>query len=309
MPLDIQAKTSLEKRKEAGIPGQHEVTPEEARRMQEAQPRIPGPEIGSIADIKIQGTHGNIPIRIYTPEGTGPFPIAMWFHGGGWVIGNIETNDSTCRALAKESESIIISVDYKLAPENKFPIPFDDCYEATCWAYENAHTFNGNEKKLAVAGASAGGNLAAAVSLKARDENRPSIIHQTLVYPVTDYNFSYSSYEECKEGYGLEYDTMVYFWDSYLSKAEDQYNPYAVPMRASTLNNLPPAFILTVEYDPLRDEGEAYATALEAANVKVKYSLYEGMIHAFFNAGVPFDKTWDAISEVCSELKKAFGTT
>lgn len=308
MPLDSQAKLSLEQRKAAGVPGQHEVSPQEARRMQEAQPRIPGPEIGSVQDKEVQGTHGNIPIRIYTPEGEGPFPITMWFHGGGWVIGNIETNDATCRALAESADSIIVSVDYKLSPEYKFPIPFDDCYEATSWVFKYAHTFNGDSGNLAVAGASAGGNLAAAVSLKARNEKGPSIKQQTLVYPVTDYDFSYDSYKECKEGYGLEYATMVYFWNSYLSAENDQYNPYAVPMRAEDLSNLPPAFILTVEFDPLRDEGEAYAKALRISNVPTKLTRYDGMIHAFFNAGVPFDRTWDAIAEVCDELKKAFGT-
>ena len=309
MPLDPQAKFSLEQRKAAGVPGQHEVSPEEARRMQEAAPRKPGPEIGSTQDKEIPGTHGPIPIRIYTPEGTGPFPITMWFHGGGWVIGNIETNDSTCRALAKSASSIIISVDYKLAPEHKFPIPFDDCYEATCWAITNAESFNGDSSNLAVAGASAGGNLATAVSLKARDQNGPVIKQQTLVYPVTDYDFSYESYSECKEGYGLEYATMVYFWNSYLSTEQDQENPYAVPMKAGNLSNLPPAFVLTVEFDPLRDEGEAYANALKQSNVPTKLTRYDGMIHAFFNAGIPFDQTWDAIAEVCEELKKAFGTT
>lgn len=306
MPLDSQAKHSLEQRAAAGVPGQHQVSPEEARRMQEAQPRLPGPEVEMIEDRTVPGPHGDVPVRIYRPSGEEPLPITMWFHGGGWVIGNIETNDATCRALADQSQAIVISVDYRLSPEHKFPVPFDDCYASTCWAADNAASFGGDPGRLAVAGASAGGNLAATVALKARDENGPDLVYQALIYPVTDHDFSYSSYEENRVGFGLEYDTMVYFWNSYLRDDGDASNPYAVPMTADDLKGLPPAYVLTVEYDPLRDEGEAYAQRLISAGVPTKLTRYDGMIHAFFNAGIPFDQTWTAIAETAGELRKAF---
>ena len=306
MPVDPQAKQSLEQR--AGAPAQHEVSPSEARAMQEAQTYLPGPEIAAVEDLLAPGPHGDIPVRVYHPEGSGPFPVTTWFHGGGWVVGNLRTNDATCRTLAKQAETIVVSVDYRLAPEHKFPIPMDDCYAATCWVAKQAASFGGDPSRLAVAGASAGGNLAAGISLRARDEHGPSLVHQSLIYPVTDMDFNRPSYQENGEGYGLSYDTMRYFWDCYLSQEADAHNPYAVPMDAGDLSGLPSAFVLTAEYDPLRDEGEAYANRLRAAGVPTTQTRYDGMIHGFFNAGMPFDRTWDAIAEAAGELRKAFGT-
>ena len=204
MPLDPEAKASLEKRAAMGMPAQHEVSPTEARAMQEAQPRIPGPEVASVSDHAAPGPHGDVPVRVYVPviphpnplpEGEGnrePLPVCMWFHGGGWVVGNIETNDATCQALANAAGAIVVSVDYRLAPEHRFPIPFDDCFAATEWAAANAASFGGDASRLAVAGGSAGGNLAAAVALRARDEGAPQLAHQSLIYPVTDRDFGAS---------------------------------------------------------------------------------------------------------------------
>ncbi len=329
MPLDPQAEQSLAQR--AGAPRQHEVSPAEARAMQMAQPRIAGPEVAAVEDRMAPGPHGDVPVRVYRPavssggrgsrlrgndgeagndggaESGAPLPVTMWFHGGGWVVGNIETNDATCRALANGSGSIVISVDYRLAPEHRFPIPFDDCYAATCWAAEDAASFGGDPSRVAVAGGSAGGNLAAAVALRARDEGGPKLAQQTLVYPVTDRDFERPSYVANGNGYGLDLDTMVYFWDCYLSSEADASNPYVAPMAASDLSGLPPAFVLTAEFDPLRDEGEEYGERLRAAGVPTTVTRYDGMIHGFFNAGIPFDRTWDAIAETGSELRKAFG--
>ncbi len=349
MPLDPQAEQSLAQR--AGAPRQHEVSPEQARAMQMAQPRLAGPEVSAVEDRMAPGPHGDVPVRVYIPapllspppqtgeaggssppqtgeaggssppqageaggssppqtgEEGGALPVTMWFHGGGWVVGNVETNDATCRALANESGSIVVSVDYRLAPEHRFPIPFDDCYAATCWAAESAASFGGDPSRLAVAGGSAGGNLAAAVALRARDEGGPKLAQQTLVYPVTDRDFERPSYVANGDGYGLDLDTMVYFWDCYLSSEADALNPYVTPMLAEDLSGLPPAYVLTAEYDPLRDEGEEYAERLRAAGVPTTATRYDGMIHGFFNAGIPFDRTWDAIAETASELRKAFG--
>ena len=337
MPLDPEAIASLEKR--VGVPAQHEVSPKEARAMQEAQPRIPGPEVAAISDHAAPGPHGDVPVRVYVPvvphpnplpggegnrqglpegegnenappegEGNELLPVCMWFHGGGWVVGNIETNDATCQALANAAGTIMVSVDYRLAPEHRFPIPFDDCYAATEWAAANAAAFGGDPSRLAVAGGSAGGNLAAAVALRARDEGAPSLVHQSLIYPVTERDFESPSYVQNAEGYGLSLDTMRYFWECYLSSEADASNPYVAPMAADDLSGLPSAYVLTAEYDPLRDEGEAYAARLRDAGVPTTQSRYDGMIHGFFNAGIPFTRTWDAIAEAADELRKAFGT-
>ncbi len=332
MPLDPEAKASLEKRIEMGVLEPHESTPEEARALQAARPNLPGPEVASVSDHLAPGPHGDVPVRVYVPflphpnplpegegdsrtgdevpasAGTTGLPVCMWFHGGGWVIGSVATNDATCRALANAAGAIVVSVDYRLAPEHKFPIPFDDSYAATVWAAENAASLGGDPSRLAVAGASAGGNLAATISLRARDEVGPSLVQQSLIYPVTDRDYSRPSYAENGVGYGLSYASMLWFWDCYLSSESDASNPYVAPMLAEDLSDLPPAFVLTCEYDPLRDEGEAYAERLREAGVPTKHSRYDGMIHAFFNAGVPFTRTWDAINETAGELRKAFGT-
>ena len=310
MPLDPEAKTSLEKRIEMGVLEPHESSPEEARALQAARPNLPGPEVASVSDHLAPGPHGDVPVRVYVPatDDAGPLPVCMWFHGGGWVIGSVATNDATCRALANASGAIVVSVDYRLAPEHKFPVPFDDSYAATVWAAENAASLGGDPSRLAVAGASAGGNLATTIALRARNENGPALVHQALIYPVTDRDYSRSSYKENGEGYGLSYASMVWFWDCYLSNEADGESPYVAPMLAEDLSGLPSAFVLTCEFDPLRDEGEAYAKRLQEAGVPTKHSRYDGMIHAFFNAGIPFTRTWDAINETAGELRKAFGT-
>ena len=315
MPLDPEAKASLEKRVEMGVLEPHESSPEEARALQAARPNLPGPEVASVSDHMAPGPHGEVPVRVYVPAGgevpasagTTGLPVCMWFHGGGWVIGSVATNDATCRALANAAGAIVVSVDYRLAPEHKFPIPFDDSYAATVWAAANAASLGGDPSRLAVAGASAGGNLATTIALRARDENGPPLVQQSLIYPVTDKDYSRPSYAENGEGYGLSYASMVYFWDCYLSSEADASNPYVAPMLAEDLSGLPPAFVLTCEYDPLRDEGEAYAARLREAGVPTKLTRYDGMIHAFFNAGMPFVRTWNAINETAGELRKAFG--
>jgi len=309
LPLDPEAKASLEKQAAMGLPAQHEVSPEEARAMSESSPRIPGPEVASVSDLAVPGPHGDVPVRVYVPvtDDEGPLPVCVWFHGGGWVVGSIATNDPTCRALANAAGAIVVSVDYRLAPEHKFPIPFDDCYAAMEWAAANAASFGGDASRLAVAGSSAGGNLAAAVALRARDEGGPRLAHQSLICPVVDTDLERPSYVENGDGYGLNYDTMVYFLQCYVSSEADASNPYVAPMAADDLSGLPSAFVLTCEFDPLRDEGEAYAERLREAGVPVKLSRYDGQIHALFNAGVPFTRTWDAIDEAAGELRKAFG--
>ena len=306
MPLDPQAQVVLDQTAALGLPPNHTLSPEEARVNQLARPRAVGPEVAKVEDRAIPGAGAQVPVRIYTPEGTGPFPVLSWFHGGGWVLGNLDTADATARHLAVEAGCVVVSVDYRLAPEAKFPIPFDDCYAATEWIAGNASSINADPNKIAVGGDSAGGNLAAAVALKARDQGGPSLALQLLVYPVTARDFSTGSYRENANGYSLTTDSMKWFWDHYLSNNSDAANPYAAPAAANDLTGLPPALVITAEFDPLRDEGEAYAERLMAAGVATTSSRYDGMMHGFFGMPAVMDKAKQAIAEASSALKAAF---
>ena len=348
MPLDPDVKAALDRRAAAGGPAQYEVPPQELRARQEALQRLPGPEVAAVSDHAVPGPHGDVPVRVYVPavphpnplpggegnehalpegegstrdsrfrendgethgNGEGGLPVCMWFHGGGWIYGSIDSNDANCRELANKAGVIMVSVDYRLSPENKFPVPFDDSYVATAWAAENAASFGGDPSRLAVAGMSAGGNLAATIALRARDEGGPKLVHQALIYPVLDRDFDRPSYAENGAAYyNLSIEMVRYCWECYLSSEADGENPYARPMAADDLSGLPSAFVLTVQYDPLRDEGEAYAERLRGAGVPAEVSRYDGVVHGFFNAGIPFERTWEAIEEVAADLRKAFGT-
>ena len=243
--------------------------------------------VNRVEDREIPGLAGNIPIRMYNPEGDGPFPLLMFFHGGGFVSGSIERHDPLCRNIVQASGYKVISVEYRLAPEHPFPAAPEDCYIATTWVHEHAEELNGDKSRLAVAGDSAGGTLATVVSLMARDRRGPMISKQVLLYPVTDYyhhaSCPYPSYKENEQGYFLTSKSMEVFWNLYLSQVEDKDNPYASPIRSTDLSRLPPALVLTAEYDPLRDEGEQYADRLREAGVPVEGKRYEGLIHGFFN--------------------------
>ena len=201
---------------------------------------------------------------------------------------------------------MVLSVDYRLAPETKFPGAADDSYAATVWAAQHATRLNGDASKIAVGGDSAGGNLAAAVALMARDRGGLSLAFQLLVYPVTARDFDRSSYRQNAEGYGLTLDAMRWYWDHYLQHPEDASNPYAAPLVAENLKSLPPALVITAECDPLRDEGEAFAKRLQAAGVPTTYSLYDGMIHGFFGMTAVLDQGKQAMAEACAALQQAF---
>ncbi|MCZ6874026.1 MAG: alpha/beta hydrolase, partial [bacterium] len=204
---------------------------------------------------------------------------------------------------------VTVSVDYRLAPESKFPGPVDDCYAATMWAVHNAASINGDPTRIAVGGDSAGGNLAAAVCLMARDHSQPALGFQLLVYPVTDRNFRTNTYQQWADGYLLSRDSMKYYWDHYLSDAADATNPYAAPLQAKEVNNLPAALVITAQYDPLCDEGEAYAKRLQAAGVPTTYSRYDGMMHGFFGMAGVLDKGLAAINEAANALRTAFAAS
>jgi len=306
MPLDPQAKAVMEQVAALGFPPAHTVSPQEARANNRARPRARGPEVGKVEDRSIPGPESTLPVRIYTPQGAGPFPVLVWFHGGGWVVGDLDTADATSRNLTVGANCMVVSVDYRLAPETKFPGPAEDCYTATRWVEQNAASIGADSGRIAVGGDSAGGNLAAAVSLIAQDRRAPLPVFQLLVYPVTDRNFHTESYVNNAEGYQLSRDGMVWYWNHYLKDDADASNPYAAPFQARDLKGLPPALVITAEYDPLRDEGEAYARRLESAGVPTVCTRYDGMIHGFFGMAAVIDKGKQAVEQASSALLTAF---
>jgi acetyl esterase len=265
--------------------------------------------VGNVEDREIPGPEGNIPVRIYTPEGNGPFPVLVFFHGGGWVIGNIETHDVVCRSLTNQAGCITVSVDYRLAPEHKFPAAPEDCYAATQWVVANAVTFNGDLARVAVGGDSAGGNLAAVVALMARDRGGPKLVYQLLIYPATDYYLpGTQSIKDNAEGYFLTRDDMIWFIDHYLSGEEDTKHPYAFPLKAGDLSGLVPAMVITAEFDPLRDEGEMYAFQMQQAGVAVTARRYDGTIHGFVSLSGMIDLGKQALADAAAGLRSAFGS-
>jgi acetyl esterase len=306
MPLDPQAQKVLEQLAALGLPPNHTVSPAQARINAKARPRAAGPEVAKVEDRQIPGSGPAVPVRIYTPVGPGPFPVLVWFHGGGWVIGDLESADPTARHLAVGAGCVVVSVDYRLAPETKFPGAADDCYAATVWAAQNAAQLNGDASRIAVGGDSAGGNLAAAVSLMARDRKASPLAFQLLVYPVTARDFNTPSYRQNANGYLLTRDGMQWYWDHYLNQAAEAENPYAAPLVAKDLTGLPPALVITAEMDPLRDEGEAYAQRLQAAGIPTQYTCYDGMIHGFFGMPAVLDKGKQAIAEANTALRQVF---
>ena len=238
--------------------------------------------------------------------GPGPFPILVFFHGGGFVIGDLDSMDAPCRALANRAGCLVVSVDYRRAPEHKFPTATEDCYAAVRWVAENAASLNGDSARIAVGGDSAGGNLAAVVALMARDRGGPPLRYQLLIYPATNHDFTTASCQENAEGYFLTTADSRWFWSQYLRDENDAANPYASPLRAEDLSGLPPALIITAEYDPLRDEGEAYAERLRQAGVAAEAKRYDGMIHGFFQMGAVIDRGKQAIEDAAQALRTAF---
>ncbi len=283
MSLDPLAKAFLELPFMESSKPLHELSVRQARRQFADQGKFmpPGEPVAKVEDVNIPGPVDDIPARIYTPEGAGPFPACLYFHGGGWVVGDLESQDADCRTLANGAACVVVSVNYRHAPEHTFPAAVEDAYRATEWVTANAARLNTDAARLAVSGMSAGGNLAAVVALMARDRGGLEIKYQVLIVPVTNYAFDTKSYEENGEGYVLTRQGMQWFWAHYLATPADGANPYASPLRAPDLHGLPPALVITAEHDPLRDEGRAYADRLREAGVEVSYRCYKGMLHMF----------------------------
>jgi acetyl esterase len=259
----------------------------------------PAGPVASVQDRMVPGPAGELPVRIYAPEGEPPFPIVVWFHGGGWVVGTLDSYDPLCRALAAAVPAVVVSVDYRLAPEHRWPAAVEDAYAATMWASRHAAELGGAQHRLAVAGDSAGGNLAAVVALGARDRGGPAIAFQLLVCPALDVAGDTGSWREFAEGLDLTAAGMRWYWDHYLGEA-DGAAPDASPARAAFLGGLPPALVIVASHDILRDEGEAYAARRADAGVAAAATRIPGVVHGFFR--------WRAVTPAADQaLQQAAG--
>jgi acetyl esterase len=309
MPLHPQVLPMIEllNQSMAGLPATDVMEISTMREVSLAPPPLNPTPVGRVEDRRIPGPAGEIPVRIYTPEGSGPFPLIAFFHGGGFVLCSLETHDELCRAMCRDADAVVVSVDYRLAPEAKYPAAADDCYAATAWCAAHAAELGADAARLVVAGDSAGGNLAAVTALRARDLGAPRIRHQVLIYPATHCDFDTPSYRENAQGYFLTADAMRWFWAHYLENPAQASEPYACPAHAADLKGLPPATVITAEYDPLRDEGEDYAAQLRAAGVPVVLKRYDGMIHGFVSMGDVFDDARAAQRLIAEQLRAAWG--
>jgi acetyl esterase/lipase len=314
MPLDPQMKAILDKAAAVGGPAFHTLGVEKVRAAIRAGASSGAREaVAHVEDRRIPGPAGEIPVRIYRPVpypgGEGRLAAVAFFHGGGWVAGDLDTHDVICRILANAARCVVVSVDYRLAPEHRFPAGPDDCYAATVWVANNAPALGADPSRLAVAGTSAGGTLAAAVALMARDRRGPRIGFQVLWYPAADAALDTPSHREYASGsyYLLSRADMEWFWNCYLSSARDRANPYCCPGVAKDLSGLAPALIVTAEYDPLRDEAEEYAARLKRAGVAARCTRYEGVTHAFTGMAPVLDKGRQSILEAAAAMREAFG--
>jgi acetyl esterase len=307
MPLDPQAKQLLELLTAVLPRDPATLTPRQLRDgYREIVAARRGPVVARVEDRNVPGPAGEIPVRFYAPGHHAALPLLVYFHGGGFVVCDLDTHDSICRLLANEVGCAVLSVDYRLAPESKFPAAAEDCYAATRWAFANAADLGCDPARIAVAGDSAGGNLAAVVAQLARIRGGPRLSHQLLIYPVTDHAFDTASYRDNAEGYFLTRDMMRWFWGHYLVRPEDGDDPLASPLRAKDLTGLAAATVITAEYDPLRDEGEAYAARLAAAGVPTELRRYDGMFHGFFAMTEVLDAAKQSVTFAASRLRGAF---
>ena len=308
--LDPDAAAVFKAFQEAGRPPYETLTPQEAREFYLAGRPVTNPEppeLKSVAPLSIPAPHGSIPARVYTPKtprlGGGLAPCLVFFHGGGWVIGDLDSHDVVCRKLADEGQLIVISVDYRLAPEHKFPAAVDDAIAATKWIADNAGELGIDAERLSVGGDSAGGYLAAVVAIAARDGNGPAISGQVLIYPAIDFAMTHPSHAEPETSVLLTHTVIKWFRDHYLNGAADVHDWRASPARATTLIGLPPAYVLTAGADPLRDEGDEYARRLKQAGVAVTWRHFPGQFHGFFTMGKLLQQANIAASEIGAWLK------
>ena len=305
MPITAEVQEILKLR--AAAPAMHTLSVEEARIASAAgriQPDPPEP-VARIEDFAIPGPAGDIPVRLYSPDPDTQLPAVVYYHGGGWVVGDLDSHDPLCRALANRANVVVLSVHYRLAPEHKYPAAADDSYAAAQWVSEHGAEIGADGSRIVVCGDSAGGNLSAVVSLMARDRGGPGLRGQVLIYPVTNLDFGTDSYRDNGDGSkGLSEDGMRWFWQHYVRTQSEGFEPYASPLRADTIADLPPALVITAEHDPLRDEGELYADRLERGGVTTQLTRYDGVIHGFVGmfAAVPEGNT--AVNQIAEFLKE-----
>ena len=309
--LHPQARALLDLIEKSGLPPTHKLAPVEARKMYRdrrfyTQPAPP--EVASVRDASASGPHGAIPLRIYRPFGSAPdavLPVLVFYHGGGWVIGDLDTHDTLCRELCNGSGACVVAVDYRMGPEHRFPAAVDDSLAAAYWVRSEAAELKIDPARLAVGGDSAGGNLAAVVALAAREAGDLPITYQLLIYPATDARRIAPSHLTNGEGYLLTHDTMAYFHDHYIDDPKHDLDWRASPLLAPSLAKLPPALVLTAGFDPLRDEGMQYAVRLTASGSRAMYVCFERQIHGFITMGRVLDEANTAVVLCAAELKRA----
>src|SRR6266487_1044682 len=267
----------------------------------------PDEPVAQVRELSIPGPAGQMAARMYRPDGTGPLPALVYFFGGGWSLGTLETSDAVCRMLTNATSCACIAVSYRLAPEHKFPAAVDDCYAGISWVASHAAELDVDPARLAVGGDSSGGNLAAAVALLAGKRGGPALVHQLLVYPNTDYQADTASMREVTDKYFFNPTSIAWYWAMYLRSPEDGASPLASPLHAADLSGLPPATVITAEYDPLRDEGELYAERLRQEGVPAETIRYDGMMHGFFTMVGILDTARMAVATAAGKLASAFG--
>ncbi|MGJ7516612.1 alpha/beta hydrolase [Pseudomonas baetica] len=306
MPLDKQIAAVLQQFRDLPEPDFSQIDAAQYRQFSDnLMPPVPGDPMIEVRDLRVAGAAGELDARLYRPVEEDNLPLLVFFHGGGFVMGNLDTHDNLCRSLARQAAAVVVSVAYRLAPENHFPAAPLDCYAATCWLVENAASLGVDGGRLALAGDSAGGNLALAVSRLAAQRQGPKISYQCLFYPVTDARCDSQSYEKFAEGYLLSSAMMYWFWQQYLQDTGQGDDPLASPLRADSLVGLPATTLITAEFDPLRDEGEAFARRLLQAGVSVRLQRCEGMIHGFISMAPFVERAAQALSDAVADLRRA----
>jgi acetyl esterase/lipase len=304
MTLHPQARAFLDGLTEQNAPGWDELSPQEGREVFSNLSALFGEQL-EVAAVRDRLLRDDLVVRIYSPRGDGPFPAIVYFHGGGWVLGDLDTHDALCRRLANEAEAVVVSVEYRLSPETVFPGGLHDCYDATQFVSDQAASLNVDPLRIIVAGDSAGANFAAAVALLAQDSRTLNLSMQLLIYPVLDHRCGSNSYTTFAEGFGLSKKAMQWFWTQYLGSRVDDVHGLMSPSSATELRGLPPTHIITAEYDVLRDEGEDYARRLQDACVPTTHRRYNGMIHGFIHFCGLFDMGREAISDIAKVIRNA----
>lgn len=304
--LDPEVEAVVERFEAQGIPEWHTTSIESARRVED-EAFAPGnsPSVDLVRDLAVSGPGGEIPIRIYRPAVESPTSVLCFFHGGGWVLGTLDSVDEICRHLADRAGTIVVSVDYSLAPEHPFPAAIDDCWRALEWVSENAAAFGGDQSKVGIGGTSAGANLAAATAIRSRAFDGPTVAYQLLAYPITNHVFDTDSYRENAGGPLLTRADMEWFWDQYLRSPVDGYNPFASPLRAPTslLRGAPSATVLTAGFDPLCDEGRAYAERLDSVGVPVTHHYYPALPHGFLSLTEGVERADRAMDDAAAAIR------